>query len=402
MNIRRYLNRRTVSRLLGHTIANRLADRFPYRRPGLPPLDVFEFYRFLSNEPFGKTLDPRHQPESNTINWFVPPIGKGSGGHLNIFRFVHHLEQMGFSCRIIVCDPQNLSSSDQLQRNIGDWFFKIAAPVYVHPRDEIPAAYHSIATGWQTAYPVRNFKSTVNRVYFVQDFEPYFYPPGSEYAFAETSYRFGFSALTAGGWLKEKLASDYGMRTQAFGFSYDADLYKPTPRRQGRHRNILVYARPVTPRRGFELSLLALKTVTDRLPDTAVIFAGWDVGSYKIPFPHLNAGSVEISSLPDLYSQCDAALVISMTNLSLLPLELMACGCPVISNRGANVEWLLDANVSELADATPEGLANGLLNVLTDETRRQQLIVNGLALTSRTSWNAEAAIVAQFLREQAD
>lgn len=398
MNLRRYVNRRSVSRILGPNIANSIADRFPYRRPGLPPVDVLEFYSFLDGAPFGQPLGQSNRPETNTINWFVPPVGKGSGGHLNIFRFVRNLEHMGFVCRIIICDRENTLPPAVIRKNINEWFFPIAATVHVHPQESIPAAYHSVATGWQTAYPVRDFRSTVSRAYFVQDFEPYFYSLGSEYLFAENTYRFGFAGLTAGGWLKQKLAAEYGMRTQSFGFSYDKELYSPAPRRSQSNRNIFVYARPVTPRRGFELSLLALQRVTERLPQVAAIFAGWDIGNYSIPFPHLNAGSVDLAELPDLYSQCDAALVVSLTNLSLLPLELMACGCPVVSNRGDNVEWLLNRDNAELADATPEGLAEALMNVLANDKRRQDLIEGGFAATAKTDWVREAETVANLLR----
>ena len=65
--------------------------------------------------------------------------------------------------------------------------------------------------------------------------------------------------------------------------------------------------------------------------DIAVIFAGGDVSKFKIDFHHLNAGALSINELPDLYSQCDLALVLSGTNLSLLPMEIAACQCPLVS-----------------------------------------------------------------------
>ncbi len=398
MNIRRFVNRRSLSRIVGPKLANHIADRFA-RPGGIPPIDVIDHYAFVGGGAIGSQLTTETMPERNTINWFVPPIGRGSGGHLNIFRFVRNLEQLGFQCRIIVCDQHNTVPPAEIKKQIDEWFFPVRASVHVHPVSEIPPAYTSVATGWQTAYPVRDFRSTVNRAYFVQDFEPFFYPVGSEYILAEETYRFGFAGITAGGWLKDKLAGEYGMRTEAFGFSYDMELYRPLPRRPTETRNIFVYVRPVTPRRGFELSILALERVTRTLPGLAVIFGGWDVANYKVPFTRHNGGSIPISELPDLYSQSDVALVVSLTNLSLLPLELMACGCPVISNKGANVEWLLSDTNAELAEPTPEGLADGLLNVLTNEDRSRQLRENGLAAAKSTSWMDEARKVAQFIQD---
>ena len=34
------------------------------------------------------------------IAWIMPPPGKGSGGHLNIFRFIKYLEDAGNECSI--------------------------------------------------------------------------------------------------------------------------------------------------------------------------------------------------------------------------------------------------------------------------------------------------------------
>ena len=56
------------------------------------------------------------------------------------------------------------------------------------------------ATGWETAYPVFNDAGDARKCYFVQDFEPLFYPVGSEYVLAENTYRFNFFGITAGKW----------------------------------------------------------------------------------------------------------------------------------------------------------------------------------------------------------
>ena len=68
--------------------------------------------------------------------------------------------------------------------------------------------------------------------------------------------------------------------------------------------------------------------------DVEFVLVGWDVSNYSLPFSHLNTGFLSLDELQDLYSQVDVDLVISSTNLSLLPLELMACKCPVVSNLG--------------------------------------------------------------------
>jgi glycosyltransferase involved in cell wall biosynthesis len=351
--------------------------------------DVIGFYDFVRYCPIAEPLTSVHAVHSKSINWIIPPFGRGSGGHLNIFRFIHHLEILGFECRIIIFGEHQLRSSEQAKREITDWFFPLQAEVYIGLGNAPPAEI-TVATSWQTAYAVRNFQATAHRCYFVQDFEPWFYAAGTEYAFAEETYRFGFIGITAGDWLATKLANNYGMKTSSVGFSYDYDRYTPRLRREPEVRKVFFYARPPTLRRAFELGLLVLNEVTKRLPDVRVVFAGWDISSYAIPFDHLNAGVLSLDELPDLYSQCDVALVLSFSNLSLLPLELMACGTPVVSNRGPFTQWLLNDSNARLADPTVEDLAQAVCDILEDKDEQARLRQAGLETAQKTSWVTEA------------
>lgn len=133
-----------------------------------------------------------------------------------------------------------------------------------------------------------------------------------------------------------------------------------------------------------------LNAVWQRLPQTQFVLAGWDTAGYHIPFPHLACGTVALDDLPDLYSQCDVALVVSLTNLSLLPLELMACGCAVVSNKGPNVEWLLNNDVALLCEASPEALTDGLCSLLEDDERRAALTARAQQLARSQTWETVA------------
>lgn len=363
-----------------------------------PKIDIVDFWSFVAADPFGADISAATAPATNTINWFVPPFGMGSGGHLNIFRFVSNLEKQGFDCRVIICNDHSGASSDLLQKQINEWFFPLKAQVYKYPENEIPAAAISVATGWQTAYTVKAFRSTQHRCYFVQDFEPFFNPPGTEYALAEETYRFGFVGITAGGWLASKLKDEYGMETYPFQFSFDHDLYKPHPRRDTIQR-VFFYARPPTPRRAFDLGVLILAELAKRMPDVEMVLAGWDVSGYKLPFRNLQCGVLSVAELPDLYSHCDAALVLSFTNASLLPPELMACGCAVVSNTGPNNEWLLTDGCAVIAKPTVMAMADALQKVLQDKAYRESIVQKGYLKANSTTWAQEAQKVAAVFRE---
>jgi glycosyltransferase involved in cell wall biosynthesis len=77
----------------------------------------------------------------------------------------------------------------------------------------------------------------------------------------------------------------------------------------------------------------------------------------------------------------------------MLPLELMACGCAVVSNRGSNVEWLLTDEIAQLANPTPESLAEAILRILNNEELHSRKVAAGLAFAERTDWASETRLV---------
>ena len=361
--------------------------------------DVIGFYDFVLTHDAGKLPVTSTVVKPMTVNWFIPDFGIGSGGHLNIFRFISMLEKRGYKNTICIVGTNKQESPEKARESICKNFFELEAEV-VFDVENISPAYYSFATSWITAYALRGFGKTIHKLYFVQDFEPAFYSHGSEYDFAEETYKFGFHGICAGNWLSTKLSSEYGMKCEAVGFSFDRNLYQQTLRREPKKLRVFCYCRPPTVRRGWESAMLALSLVGQRLPDVEFIFAGWDMNNYYFPYPHLDAGVCSLKELPDLYSQCDAALVFSFTNLSLLPLELMACGCIVVSNRAPNTEWLLnDENSVMPSSSSPRSIADAIIDVLENTQKRTELSRAAKDFASLTSWEAEGEKMALALRE---
>jgi O-antigen biosynthesis protein len=373
------------------------------REDGNPGLshkkDVIGFYKFVLEPDAGSLDELPSEIFHKTINWFIPDFGIGSGGHLNIFRYINFLENLGYTNTIYIVGNHRHRSAQHAEKLICKNFFDLKAKVVFNAED-LPTATFSFATSWITAYALRGFGNTAHKLYFVQDYEPYFYPHGSEYSFAEETYRFGFTGVCAGNWLAEKLTNDFGMTCHSLGFSFDVDLYKKTQRREPEIIQVFCYCRPPTARRGIEAALLALSIVGDKIPNAKFIFAGWDMSEYHFPYPHLNAGTLSLEALPDLYSQCDVGLVLSSTNLSLLPLELMSCGCVVVSNKGPNTEWLLGDSNCVLVDYVPEKMADGIIEVLENDDKRANLASAAKEFSASTSWEFEARRLDEILSKK--
>jgi glycosyltransferase involved in cell wall biosynthesis len=371
------------------------------KKLGLRPFGKFiarqaflEEYRFVN---LPKVSAKANSADTNTVNWYVPVVGKGSGGHGNIFRFIRALEGLGVVNRIILIGPGLPKTSHVAAKQITEWFFPLKARVY-RWGEVIPEAYLGMATEWRTAYYVRSSQNEATRGYFIQDFEPWFFPRGSHYALAEETYKFGFKAVTAGSWLSGLLKKDYGMSALPIGFPADLETYSKVRIDKPVNKiKIFFYARPPTPRRDFELGMLALQELISKRKNVSAVFAGWDLSSYKIPFRHESFGILDEKQLPELYGRADIALVISATNLSLLPVDLMACEVPIVSNRGPNVEWLLNDSNSYLCDLTVDSISEALSNAIDDADKSREKVRQAKQDISGLSWKGEAEKAAEFL-----
>lgn len=356
--------------------------------------NIIKHFEFADPKPFS-AVTTNESNMDKTINWFIPPVTKGSGGHLNIFRFAKNLEQYGYKSRFIVVAESLVGDDfrvdgDEIYKRICEWYLPLNADCY-RITDDIPSASYAMATGWQTAYYVDVFQDKCIKCYFIQDYEPWFYAKGTESALAENTYKLGFIGITAGNWLKDIMQNDYGMKAFSVGFSYEKELYRVKEvSKKKATKKIFFYARPPTPRRAFDLGVIVLNKVKQFMPEVEILMAGWDLSGYDLPFQIDDRGISDLKDLPDIYTECDVALVLSFSNLSLLPLELMACGVPVVSNSGKWVEWLLSTDNAVLCDTSIKGLADGIISLLKDEAKRQALITRGLNFSAQTSWEDEA------------
>lgn len=339
------------------------------------------------NQPFSP--EPVDNKDSYDVAWVMSPPGKTSGGHQNIFRFMKYLEGAGHKCTIYLYSTQHYKDISEIEDDIsGGSYPQLDAKMkWIKSGQDILTHDAVFATGWETAYPVFSAKAK-RKIYFVQDFEPFFYPVGSEAVLAENSYRFGFHGITAGGWLAKKLAGDYGMKTDYFNFSADSSLYVRT--NDAMRKDVCFYARPVTSRRAFELGVYTLTLFAEKNPDATIHMMGWDVSEYDLPFNCINHGSMSIGELPEIYNNCAAGLVLSLTNMSLLPLELLSCGVVPVVNEGENNRLVSDNLNIRYAQPSPIELANALSDIV---NRKDQVALSRQAAESMkdANWDESGA-----------
>lgn len=319
------------------------------------------------------------------IGWVLSPISVGSGGQHTIARFAKSLQERGHNVTFFIYESiaqQPAEYSHKLLKDHFDIDVK-CVPVKDIDKSDLDVLF---ATGWETAYPVFNMKTEAHKMYFVQDYEPLFYGMGSKSVLAENTYRFGFYGVTAGRWLTKKVG-EFSMPADYFDFGADLDIYKPKTN-EPKKKQICFYGRPVTERRAFEIGVLALAKFHQMHPDYNIVFFGWDVSDFDIPFPYENRGIVSPAQLAEIYHESQACLVLSLTNASLLPLELLAAGCVPVMNDGDNNRMVIGENPDIVYTLnSPIELAHGLDEVVRDpdiEARCQRISKR----TESSSWDA--------------
>ncbi|WP_140162743.1 glycosyltransferase family 4 protein [Agreia sp. VKM Ac-1783] len=315
--------------------------------------------------PHPAVVNPIRVDGKTVVAWIMSPPGESSGGHQNIFRFINFLEEAGHTVRVYLYSahtPYSVALVKEMVKNSPS-YPDVKASFEDYTDEGVAADVTAIfATGWETAYPSFRDRSPARRFYFVQDFEPYFYAVGSDTVLAENTYHFGFEAITAGGFLAHKLSTEYGMKASSFDFGANRELYSVT--NTERRKEVFFYARPVTARRGFELGILALEHFARARPDYIINLAGWDVSAYDIPFDYVNLKDLKIDELNEVYNRCATGLVISLTNMSLLPLELLSAGVIPVVNEGPNNRLVSDNPFLAYSAASPHALANKMIEIV--------------------------------------
>ena len=328
------------------------------------------------------------------IAWVISPPSPTSGGHQNAFRFMSFLEEAGHDLTVYLYSPGkypvvNVEEIRAMMRGMRGYPNLAGDMKLYDPGTGLAAGFDAIfASDWEATYAAYRYEGNAKRFYFAQDFEPFFFAKGSDYVLAENSYRLGFHGIAAGQWLGDKLRSEYGMSCDAFDFAVDTSRYSYS--NSNRRNEVVFYARPPTPRRATEFGLLALSELNRLRPDITINIVGWDMSGYGVPFPHLNHKAVDVAQLDRIYNRCAAGLVLSLTNMSLMPMEIMASGVVPVVNDAPNTRGVFDSPFIEYVPMSPKAIAERLISIVD----RPDAVEYGAAMAravESTDWSVSAA-----------
>ncbi|MGO9955169.1 MAG: glycosyltransferase family 4 protein, partial [Solirubrobacteraceae bacterium] len=333
------------------------------------------------------------------IAMVIPPFTRGSGGHNTLLQLLLRLERRGHVCSVWVHDYFGRTNSTwpaKLRHDIREWFAPIDGAVYTNFGD-----WHGadivIATGWETVHPVLRLPDCYARAYIVNDHEPDFFAASAERVLAEDTYRHGLHCIAASPWLRDLLRSRYDASADAFQLGVDHNVYRPRGAAR-RGDTVIYYARHATPRRAVPIGLMALGELYRRRPDIRIVLFGTNE-PVLTTFPYEHAGVLSGEQLALLYSQSTVGVCLSLTNFSLMPKEMLACGLPCVELAGVSAESIFGAESPiELSELSPTRIADAVEKLLGDAELWKARSEAGIKFVASHTWDQATDEVEAGLR----
>jgi glycosyltransferase involved in cell wall biosynthesis/GT2 family glycosyltransferase len=317
----------------------------------------------------------------------IPPFSRGSGGHGLLFQIFERLERRGHVCSIWVheyADTLRDVWPGVLRQNVIEYFAPIKGPVY-KGFEAWTGADVVLATGWETVHPVLLLGGAHARAYLVNDHEPEFFATSTESVFAQETYRQGLHCIAGSPWLRDVLAERYSATSDVFEYGVDHNVYRPQPVER-RRDTVVYYARHVTPRRAVPIGLMALAELHRRRPNIRLVLFG-ATDRVATSFPYEQLGVLGPEQLASLYSQATIGLSLSLTNFSLIPKEMLACGLPCVEIAGASAESIFGRDGPiELTAVDPHAIADAVERLLDDRELWERRSREGIEFVASRTW----------------
>ena len=317
------------------------------------------------------------------------------GGISTALKFFDALtETLGVKCRIITTDAPTLPKfiENRPDFEIVDSVSDSVAPKQVVSFSDragktIPVGKNDIfiSTIWWTAHNCANMIKAQAEIYgtevrpmiyFIQDYEPYFYPWSSQCALAEETYHSPVPTIAV---INSKELNDY-MADNGYSFLYSG-YFKPTlnaalkrslldGKPVKKQKKMIVYGRPSTPRNCIELVAEGLRkwcVLADDAAEWQLVSAGeqHQPVTVGVGCQLVSVGKLSIEDYAELMKECYVGLSLMVSpHPSYPPLEMSTFGVKTVTNRFANKDLSgFNENIVTLKSMTPECIGETLHSI---------------------------------------
>ncbi len=336
--------------------------------------------------------DVRRRYEGKRV-LFILPVADPGGGAKVVFQEAYALRNMGVNVEVVNFKHHQESFEKSYKGYQIPVHFIDSPTLLAQVASEADAV---IATLFSSVFWICDYllphAPHVKVGYYVQDYEPYFFPEDSdEYKEAKDSYTAldNMQIVTKSQWNKQELAEKEQVNAHVIGPSYDWYHYYPVRMRPPGAGIVRICAmiRPSTPRRAPELTMRVLARLKKTFGDRVVItIFGADENDpfFKEKaesFSYINAGVVASKDMPALLNSNDIFLDLSTYQaMGLTALEAMACRLAVVvPEEGGAKEFVLQEDTGLLVDSADENACyEAAARLVEDNELRERVASAGL------------------------
>lgn len=328
--------------------------------------------------------------KNNRVIFYLRRMLPHSGGYTSILRLGTELEKNGFKVfYAILSSQQNQKDAIKCATiNLKKYKGKIIKA------DDISSDYDDIiiATYWKTVYQIKSYKGY--KMYFVQDFEPYFTVFGEEYLLTLKTYELGFHIVSLGGWNESMIKKNAHIngKLDIIDFPFEPTEYVLKKRNYQHYKN----------KKNFTIAAF-IKNDQKRIPNIIQniltnLENEFKKNGYILKIKYFginkklklkngeNLGILSKEELANLYENTDFGICGSMTNVSLVPYEMLAKGLPLIEFKEGTFQFFFPDNTAIITNFSYVDLYNKLIDVINNPSILELYQKNALDFLKNLSW----------------
>jgi glycosyltransferase involved in cell wall biosynthesis len=320
---------------------------------------------------------------------FVLPATSVSGGIRTVFEQADSFQERGFDTEIWALQEQPTWVDLGVQvRTFSNYFDMVVA---LRNEEAI-----KVATWWETAQVV--WLASVNTgipVYYVQEFETWFYPDNpSAQAAVVSSYRREMHHVTIADYQRGELR-DVGVAATLVPSGFDENNFHVIPGAERRSDTVLALGRSFF-QKNFAMTLAAWSSLGESRPLLSLYGTEPDVAEDERIRYALKPRNSEVNVL---FNEATCFIQTSRHEGFGLPIiEAMATGCPVITTDShGNRDFCFDeVNCLIVEQDDVEGLARAIERVMGDPALQESLRIAGLKTAKDYRWSVVMDQLEQF------
>ncbi len=283
----------------------------------------------------------------NKITFVIERMAKYNGGQTSILRLGTELSKLGYQVGYIVYKPQSKSYMIECAGcNLSHYQGEMYTNKYLDKLNSDVV----IASSWDTVSFVKKMKGY--KMYFLQDYEPYFYSFGELFLMANKTYEQGLHMVSLGPWNKEMVEKNSRVISpvDTIEFPYEKREYPSGKRDYAAYSKkkdfiLAVYLKYYGKRLPC-ISQYLLRQVKEEFKKDGITLHIKYFGEDKSFHCDAgeNLGMLSKKELLALYKKADFGMVASMSNISLVPYEMLATGLPLIEFEDGTFPYFFPEN----------------------------------------------------------